>query len=172
MEAALGAWAERVLTALPPATGEPEALAIDVTTRRGRRTHGTPAVHLLSALRHRLGRTVWPQAITDQPHAIPVLEDVWRGLLLEGRASTVDAWLTPRAIAHHVVEGGGDDVMIVQGNEPQVPHEIRLVFHESTALAETLTACDTGDHGHGRREARRLTASTALMAYSHWPGVA
>src|SRR5262245_50793413 len=30
------------------------------------------------------------------------------------------------------------------------------------ALPETLTACDTVDHGHGRLEERRLTASTAL----------
>ena len=85
--------------------------------------------------------------------------------------STVDAWLTPHATFHHVVEGGGDSVMIVKGNPPQVPHEIRLVCHESTALAETMTACDPVDHGHGRREARRLTASTALMAYRHGPGL-
>jgi DDE family transposase len=32
VEAALGAWAERVLTALPPAAGAPEALALDGTT--------------------------------------------------------------------------------------------------------------------------------------------
>jgi hypothetical protein len=71
-----------------------------------------------------------------------------------------------------VVAGAGDEVMIGKGNHPQLPHEIRLVFHESPALAETMPACDTVDHGHGRRAARRLTASPALMAYSNWPGLA
>ena len=55
MEAALGAWADRILTALPPAAGELEAIAIDGKTRRGSRKQGAPAVHLLSALSHRWG---------------------------------------------------------------------------------------------------------------------
>jgi hypothetical protein len=108
VEAALGAWAESVLTTLPPAAGEPEALAIDGKTLRGSRQPGAPAVHLLSVLSHRLGLTVWQQAVADKTHEIPVLEEVLRGLLLEGRVITVDAWLTPRAIADRLVEGGGD----------------------------------------------------------------
>jgi hypothetical protein len=108
----------------------------------------------------------------DTTHESPVLEDVWRGLLLEGRVITVAALRTPRAIAHQVVAGGGDEVMIGKGNHPQLPHEIRLVFHESPDLAETMPVCDTVDHRHGRRAARRLTASPALMAYSNWPGLA
>jgi predicted transposase YbfD/YdcC len=172
VEAALGAWAESVLTALPPATGEPEALAIDGKTLRGSRKQGAPAVHLLSVLSHRLGLTVWQQAVADQTNEIPVLEDVLRGLLLEGRVITVDALLTQRTIAQRLVDGGGDYVMIVKGNQPQLQHDIRLVFQEPTALAKTMTACDTMDHGHGRLEERRLTASTALVEYSDWPGLA
>jgi predicted transposase YbfD/YdcC len=70
------------------------------------------------------------------------------------------------------VDGGGDYVIIVKGNQPQLQQDIRLVFQEPTALAETMTACDTVDHGHGRLEERRLTASTALVAYSDWSGLA
>jgi hypothetical protein len=55
VEATLGAWAERVLTALPPAPGELEALASDGKTLRGSRQQGAPATHLLSGLSHRLG---------------------------------------------------------------------------------------------------------------------
>jgi predicted transposase YbfD/YdcC len=172
VEAALGAWAERVLTAIPPAAGELEALAIDGKTLRGSRQQGAPAVHLLSVLSHRLGLTVWQQAVADKTNEMPVLEEVLRGLLLEGRVITVDAWLTQRAIADRLVEGGGDYVMLVKGNQPQLQHNIRLVFQESTALAETMTACDTMDHGHGRLEERRLTASTALVDYRDWPGLA
>jgi predicted transposase YbfD/YdcC len=172
VEAALGAWAERVLPALPPATGEPEALALEGKTRRGRRNQGAPAVHLLAVLSHRLGLTVWQQAVAAQTNEIPVLEDVWRGLLLEGRVITVDALRTPRTSAPRLVDGGGDSVMSVKGNQPPLQHDIRLVFQEPTALAKTMTACDTLDHGHGRLEERRLTASTALVESSDWPGLA
>jgi hypothetical protein len=74
--ATLSAWAERVLTALPPAPGEPEALAIDGKTLRGSRKQGAPAAHLLSVLSHRLGLTLWQQAVADKTNEIPVLEDV------------------------------------------------------------------------------------------------
>jgi len=106
-EATLGAWAESVLTALPPTAGEPEAMAIEGKTLRGRRRLGAPAAHRLSALSHRLGLPLWPQAVADKTQEIPVLEDVWHKLVLEGRVITVEAGLTPRAIAPHLMEDGG-----------------------------------------------------------------
>ena len=171
VEATLGAWAASVLTALPPAPGELEALAVDGKTLRGSRKQGAPAVHLLSVLSHRLGLTLWQQAVADQTNEIPVLEDVLRGLVVEGRVITVDALLTQRAIADRIVHGGGDYVMLVKGNQPQLQHDIQLVFHEAHTLAATMTATETVDSGHGRLEQRRLTASVALVGYSDWPGL-
>ena len=65
-------------------------------------------MHLRSVGSHRLGLTVWQQAVADKTSAVSVLEDVLCGLLLEGRVITVDAWLTQRAIAHRLVASGGD----------------------------------------------------------------
>jgi len=172
VEATLGAWAASVLTALPPAPGELEALAVDGKTLRGSRKQGAPAVHLLSVLSHRLGLTVWQQAVANKTNEIPVLEDVLRRLVIEGWVVTVDALLTQRAIADRIVHGGGDYVMLVKGNQPQLQHDIQLVFHEAQTLAETMTATETVDSGHGRIEQRRLTASSALVGYSDWPGLA
>jgi hypothetical protein len=41
-----------------------------------------------------LGLTLWPPTVADKTHEIPVLEDVWRGWVVEGRVITVDALLT------------------------------------------------------------------------------
>jgi len=169
-EATLGAWAESMLTALPPVPGEPAAMAIAGKTLRGSRKQGAPATHLRSVLSHRLGLTLWPQAVADKTKEIPVLEDVLRALVVEGRVSTVDAVLTQRAIAERIVHGGGDYVMLVKGNHPQLQHDIQLVFHEAHASAETVTTVEMVDSGHGRLEQRRLTASSALVGYSDWPG--
>jgi hypothetical protein len=46
-----------------------------------------------------LGPTRWPQAVADKPHAITVLEDGLRALLVAGRVLTPEALLTPGAIA-------------------------------------------------------------------------
>jgi predicted transposase YbfD/YdcC len=172
VEATLSGWAESVLTALPPAPGEPEALAIDGKTLRGSRKQGAPAAHLLSVLSHRLGLTLWQQAVADKTNEIPVLEDVLQGLVVEGRVITVDALLTQHAIAQRIVEGGGDYVMIVKGNQPQLHHDIHLLFQDVDAVAEPMAAAETVDVGHGRIEQRRLIPSTALVGYSDWPGLA
>ena len=58
LEGPLGAWAVSVFTALPPAVGEPEAMAIDGKALRGRRKQGAPAAPRLSVLSHRLGLTL------------------------------------------------------------------------------------------------------------------
>ena len=171
VEAALGAWAESVLTALPPVAGELEAMAIDGKTLRGSRKQGAPAVHLLSALSQRLGLTLWQQAVADKTNEIPVLEEMLRELVVEGRVITVDALLTQRAIAERIVQGGGEYVMIVKGNQPQLHQDIHLVFQEAPALAEPIAAAETVDSGHGRIEHRRLTVSAALLGYSDWPGL-
>jgi predicted transposase YbfD/YdcC len=172
VEAALGAWAESILTALPPAPDELEALAVDGKTLRGSRKQGAPAVHLLSVLSHRLGLTLWQQAVADKTNEIPVLEEVLCGLVIEGRVITVDALLTQRTIAEHTVHAGGDYVMLVKGNQPQLQHDIQLVFQEAHASVETMASVETVDSGHGRIEQRRLTASPALVGYSDWPGLA
>ena len=172
VEATLGAWAASVLTALPPAPGELEALAVDGKTLRGSRKQGAPAVHLLSVLSHRSGLTLWQQAVADKTNEIPVLEEVLRGLVVEGRVLTVDALRTQRAIADRIVHGGGDYVMLVKGNQPQLQHDMQLVCHEAHTLAATMSATETVDSGHGRLEQRRLTASVALVGSSDWPGLA
>jgi predicted transposase YbfD/YdcC len=170
VEAILSAWAESVLTALPPAPGEPEAMAIDGKTLRGSRQQGAPAAHLLSVLSHRLGLTLWQQAVADKTNEIPVLEDVLQGLVVEGRVITVDALLTQRTIAQRIVAGGGDYVMVVKANQPRLHHDIHLLFQDVDALAEPMAA-ETVAVGHGRIEQRRLTSSTALVGYSDWPGL-
>jgi predicted transposase YbfD/YdcC len=85
---------------------------------------------------------------------------------------TMDALLTQRAIAERILQGGGDYVMLVKGNQPQLQHDIELVFQETPQMAETMATADTVDSGHGRIEQRRLTASSALVGYSDWPGLA
>ena len=172
VEATLGAWADRVLTARPPAPGEPEALASEGKTRRGSRTQGAPAAPLLSVRSQRVGLTRWQPAVAAKTKEIPVRADVWRPLVVEGRVITVEALLTQRAIAPRLVEGGGDYVMVVKGNQPQRYHDIHLRFQDVDPVAAPRAAAETGDVGPGRIAPRRLTASTALAGDTDWPGLA
>ena len=172
LEAKLGAWAEQVVVSLPtaPSAGE-AAIALDGKTLRGSRKQGAPGVHLLSALSHRLGLTLAQQAVDDKTNEITQVETVLRQLVLKDRVVTMDALLTQRHIAQTIVDEGGDYVMTVKENQPQLRADIELIF-TLPPVGERQETARTVDIGHGRIEQRNITTSEALVGYSDWPGLA
>ena len=172
LEAQLGAWAETLLGEAPrPAAGE-DAIAIDGKTLRGSQKQGAPGAHLLSALAHRVGLTLAQQAVDDKTNEIPVALELLRHIVLEGRIVTMDALLTQRQIAQHIVAARGDYVMVVKENQPQLLEDIQTVFALAPMAGERRTAAATVDLGHGRIEQRWLQTSNILAGYSDWPGLA
>jgi len=172
VEAKLGAWAEGLLGAEPGLTALAEAIAIDGKTLRGSKKQGAPGAHLLSALAHRVGLTLAQQAVEDKTNESPVALDLLRHLVLEGRIVTMDAVLTQRQIAQHIVAARGDYVMMVKENPPQLLEDMQTVFALPPMAGERRTAAATLDLGHGRIEQRGLQTSNILMGYSTWPGLA
>lgn len=140
LERVLGQWAEEVFRALPPAPGAVEAIAVDgkTLTSRASRKHGAPAVHLVSAVRHRVGLTLGQRAVDDRTNEIPVTPVLLRGFVLEGRVVTMDALLTQREIAQTVLENGGDYIMLVKGKQPQMEQDIADVFDSPRPLRPAL----------------------------------
>ena len=126
-EAVLGAWAETVLTATSRAD-DTDGLALDGKTLRGSRKQGAPGAHLLSAVSHRLGLTTGQVAVDDKTNEIGAVATLLHGLLVEGRVVTMDALLTQREVARTIVERGGDYVMIVKGNQPQLQADLTAEF--------------------------------------------
>ena len=104
------------------------ALALDGKTLRGSRQAGVPGAHLLSAVSQRLGLTLGQTDVGHKTNEIPCAQTLLAGLLLEGRIFTMDALLTQRAVAATIVAGGGDYVMTVKGNQPQLHADIQTVF--------------------------------------------
>src|SRR5215470_15207738 len=148
LEAKLGAWAETLLgEPLGRAEGE-DAIALDGKTLRGSKKQGAPGAHLLSALAHRVGVTLAQQAVADKTNEIPVVLDLLHHLVLEGRIVTMDALLTQRQIAQHIVAARGDYVMVVKENQPQLLDDIKTVFALPPMPGERCTAAATLDLGH------------------------
>jgi hypothetical protein len=115
LEAALSGWAGCVLAHLPrkppPAKDPPapplQGLALDGKTLRGSQGQGACDVHLLSAVSHGLGLTLFQQAVSDKTNEIMAAQTVLAALILEGRVVTMDALLTQKAIAEAIVAKGG-----------------------------------------------------------------
>ena len=163
LEAKLGAWAEQVVVSLPtaPSAGE-AASALDGKTLRGSRKQGAPGVHVLSALSHRLGLTLAQQAVDDKTNEITQVEAMLRQLVLKDRVVTMDALLTQRHVAQTIVHAGGDYVMTVKENQPQLRADIELPF-TLPPVGDRQETAHTVDIGHGRIEQRNITTSEALV---------
>ena len=171
-EATLGVWADSVVAHTPAMPEAPEAaMAVDGKTLRGSKKQGAPGTHLLSVLAHRLGLTLTQQAVAAKTNEIKEVETVLRQIVLTGRVVTMDALLTQRQVAQTIVDAGGDYVMIVKENQPQLKADIALVFTLPPA-GDRQESVRTVDVGHGRIETRNLTTSGALVGYSDWPGLA
>jgi predicted transposase YbfD/YdcC len=171
-EATLGGWADSVVAHTPMTPEAPEvAMAVDGKTLRGSKKQGAPGTHLLSVLAHRLGLTLTQQAVAAKTNEITEIETVLSQIVLTGRVVTMDALLTQRQVAQTLVDAGGDYVMIVKDNQPQLKADIALVFTMPPA-GDRQESVRTVDVGHGRIETRNLTTSQALVGYSDWPGLA
>ncbi len=171
-EATLGVWADSVVTHTPATPETPEAaMAVDGKTLRGSKKQGAPGTHLLSVLAHRLGLTLTQQAVAAKTNEIKEVETVLSQLVLTGRVVTMDALLTQRQVAQTIVDAGGDYVMIVKDNQPQLKADIELVFTLPPA-GDRQESVRTVDVGHGRIETRNLTTREALGGDSAWPGLA
>ncbi len=83
----------------------------------------------------------------------------------------MDALRTQRQVAQTIVDAGGDYVMIVKENQPQLKADIALVFTLPPA-GDRQESVRTVDVDHGRIETRNLTTSAALVGYSDGPGLA
>lgn len=121
-----------------------DAIAIDGTTPRGRRTQGAPGVHLLSAVSHRLGLTLGQAGVDEKTNEIPVAPVMLAGLLLEGRIVTMDALLTQREVAQTIIAGGGDYMMPVKENQPSLYQASDTLFAPPVASAPRPAATRPG----------------------------
>jgi len=103
LESVLNQWTESVLAQLPQAT----ALAIDGKTLRASHKQAANESHLLSAVSHGLGLTLFQQGVDSKTNEIGAAKSVLSALVLEGRVVTVDALLTQTKIAEQIVDKGG-----------------------------------------------------------------
>lgn len=143
--------------------------AVDGKAVRGAGAHGVK-VHLLSAVRHGSGDTLAQQEVGEKTNEIPALAAFLAAYPVRDTVVTVDALHTQRATAQRILDQGGDYLMVVKGNQPQLYADLETYFRELPPEAVRDTHRTVGK-AHGRRERRTLTCTPGLSAYLDWPGV-
>lgn len=111
-------------------------------------------------------------AIGAGENEITQAEAVIEKICLEGFVLTADALHTQTAFAEAVVGKGGDYLLVVKGNQPQLFEDIKYCFEQDQLILETITeAVEIEQHG-SRIEERRLRATSVLNDYVEFPFVA
>ena len=103
LEGVLADWVQSVLRQLP----DEEAFSLDGKTLCGSKGQGAMETHLLSAVSHSVGLTLFQQGIPDKTNEIGAAQEVLSALVFQGRIVTMDALLTQKQIAAQVVALGG-----------------------------------------------------------------
>jgi predicted transposase YbfD/YdcC len=172
LESRLTQWAQACLQEYPEEKSSYEAIAIDGKTLRGSKKQGCLDAHLLSALSQRLGLTLFQQAVADKTNEIGAIEEMLKGLFLQGKVVTMDALLTQRKVAQGIVSEGGDYVMTVKENQQELLAIIEGAIAGIAFYSQEAEVAETLDCRHGRIEARKLVTTSVLSKQEEiWPGI-
>lgn len=172
LESQLARWMQQVIATLTTDARDGAALdgaAMDGKTLRMSARCGASDAHLLSLFSHQLGVVLGEVAVADKTNEITASADVLALLLLTGVVITGDAMFTQHAIAETILDAGNDYLLMVKENQPTLHEEIAILFADPDAACSSAEETSMQSQ---RIEQRRLRASTELVGYTDWPGLA
>jgi predicted transposase YbfD/YdcC len=159
------------------ATGAtPEVIALDGKTvrRSGDQRTGQRPLHLVSAWATAQRLVLAQEAVGSKENEITILPALLERLALHDQIVTIDAMGCQKEIAAQIVTGGGDYVLALKANHPEVLEDVS----DSFALATVMNGADrTVDKNHGRFEVRvcETISDPAVIAWldpaGRWPGL-
>lgn len=179
-QACFGNWLESLRAKAAAATGvDQPVLAIDGKTLR--RSHdrrkGLGALHSVSVWASEFGLSLAQVATEEKSNEITAIPELLKLVDLRGAIVTIDAMGTQRAIAKEIVEGGGDYVLALKGNQESL-HEavVNYVNEQMQTDFENVGARRhiTKETRHGREETRhyiQMPAPKTLPGIARWKGL-
>lgn len=140
--------------------GEPRFIPIDGKTLRGSRgaKHRSKPLHLVSAWATQQGMTLGQVAVDSKSNEITAIPKLLEMLELKGAIISIDAMGCQKEIAKKIVNGGGDYVLAVKDNQPQLCEAVQEFFlerHEQDDFHDYgCRQYTTEERSRGRQETR------------------
>ncbi|WP_035985235.1 ISAs1 family transposase [Leptolyngbya sp. KIOST-1] len=159
--------------------GSSEQIAIDGKTLRHSydRGGGKGAIHMVSAWANEQRLVLAQVKVDEKSNEITAIPELLKVLDLQGCLVTIDAMGTQTAIAHQIIEGRGDYILSLKGNQGNIHEDVEQVFtwarqqdfkDISHEFHQTITP------GHGRIDIRRhwlLDGVEHLINAERWVGL-
>ncbi len=151
-------WLESLRARAAAASGvERPVLAIDGKTLR--RSHdrkkGLGALHSVSVWASEFGLSLGQVACAEKSNEITAIPELLRLVDIKGAIITIDAMGTQKAIAAEIIDGGGDYVLALKGNQGAL-HQAVIDYIDEQLGGDLEGAQEhvTTEKGHGREETR------------------
>jgi len=157
-----------------------EATHGDIIAIDGKRVRGSynqsdksDAIHMVSAFAAG-NEVVLGQIKTDRKsNEITAIPKLLKLLDIRGSLITIDAMGCQTKIAKQVVDGGGDYLLAVKGNQPKLLAAMDKVFSISKLESATENVLSQTEKGHGREETRHHMVTNDLTKLGdiafEWP---
>ena len=162
-------WLNSLRATAAAATGvEQSVLAVD-----GK--NGLGALHSVSIWASEFGLSLGQVACAEKSNEITAIPELLKLVDIKGAIITIDAMGTQKAIAAEIIEGKGDYVLALKGNQETLHQAI--IEHIDEQLEGDLAGARehvTTEKGHGREEMRtylQLPAPKSLPGFALWKGL-
>jgi len=172
-------WLKSLNLSADDESGTNRHIAIDGKTLR--RSHdkknGLGPVHIVSAWASDRGITLGQVATDEKSNEITAIPQLLDIIDVEDAIVTIDAAGCQKNIAAQIVQGKGDFVLALKGNQGKLYDDVRLLL--DCHMQDDFANCPVSRHieveqGHGRLESRtyyQIAAPTYLHGRSEWKGL-
>src|SRR3982751_3842959 len=173
-------WLQSLRARAAAATGvEQPVLAVDgKTARRSHdRQNGLGALHTVSVWASEFGLSLGQVACAEKSNEITAIPELLRLVDLRGAIITIDAMGTQKAIAEQIIEGHGDYVLALKGNQETLHQAVIAHIDEQSVndFAQVKARRhQTQETGHGRDETRsyvQMPVPPSLPGRALWKGL-
>lgn len=150
-------------------------VAIDGKTARRSfdRASAASPVHLLSAWGCEQRLVLAQRRVAQDGNEITAMAALLALLELDGRLVTADAMHCQRATAQAILDRGGDYVLALKANQPELLEDVRLLLDDPAAPPDDATETVDGDHGRIETRRAEVLSDIDFLRRGHdWPGLA
>lgn len=172
-------WLESLSVPSDSESGDKTHIAIDGKTMRRShdRKNGLGPMHIVSAWASDRGITLGQVATEEKSNEITAIPQLLDLIDVEDAIVTIDAAGCQKNIAAQIVNGKGDYVLALKGNQGKLFDDVCLLLgcHMRDDFADCpVSRYIEAEEGHGRVEERRyyqITAPDCLHGRSEWKGL-
>lgn len=126
-EAMIHRWIDSLLPAVVQ-DGPPQAVALDGKTLRGTLDAHGRSIHLLSLFDQQSGGVLRQLAMPPDTNEHKAALTLLKSMVLKGKLITGDAMFCQRDLCQQVVDQGGDYLIVVKDNQPELKAAIEAEF--------------------------------------------